>query len=321
MNIINVNVIYKIILSLYFGYGIWMYYKNSKNDFVLLYNILRGKTELDLKFNFNNLKTKSTLGFCFLFMYFISFTSIISDYEDGYLFKYIGYFNFFFFISGIILMSLFLYYSNIKDKINYYKSILNPIFYSDIIDESIQNQHDTKIHDNIDVNSGIQEDNQSLNVQGTGRNLTKKPKQEGIQVNISSGKENGRVTSQILRKSSDVVPDDITDKIIQEKMDLLKESYSLYCDIHDFASVLKKKEINKKILFVNKDHETVDFTKPEYLKLLNIIVDGNIGSHPNNTKVKEWIYFSFDNSNIREKKIGTEDISKLKNDLKKNNLK
>lgn len=184
----------------------------------------------------------------------------------------------------------------------------------------LQNQNDTEIHDNIDVNYGIQEDNQSLNVQGTGRDLNKKPKQEGIQVNISSGKENGRVTSRVLRKSSDVVPDDITDEIIQEKMDLLKESYSLYCDIHDFASVLKKKEVNKKILFVNKDHKTVDFTKPEYLNLLNIIVDGNIGSHPNNKKVKEWIYFSFDNSNIREKIIGTEDISKLKNDLKKSNL-
>jgi hypothetical protein len=41
----------------------------------------------------------------------------------------------------------------------------------------------------------------SPNVQGTGRDLTQKPKQEGIQVNISSERKMVVVTSQVLRKA------------------------------------------------------------------------------------------------------------------------
>ena len=148
MNIINI--IYQLILSLYLVYGLWMYYKNSKSDFVLLLNTLRGKKELDLKFNLNNLKTKSSLILGFIFSCLISFTSIISDYEkDDYFFKYIGYVNFFFFTSGVILMSLFHYYFNIKSKIAYYKSILNPIFYPDLLDQSISNSNDIELQINM----------------------------------------------------------------------------------------------------------------------------------------------------------------------------
>ncbi len=142
MKIINVNIVYQVVLLLYFGYGTWMYYKNSKSDFVLLYKILRGGSEVDFKININNLKTKSSLFLGFLLSYLISVISIVSEVEDN----YFEYFNIFFFISVLILMSLFYFYPSIKSKIIYYRSILNPIFNPDLLDQSISNDMESKIN-------------------------------------------------------------------------------------------------------------------------------------------------------------------------------
>lgn len=181
----------------------------------------------------------------------------------------------------------------------------------------LQSDDDIEVHDIIDVNQGVQGVNQPLDVKGTGRDLNRNQKQEGIQETISLGKEFRQAPSRVLLKSSDVVHDGITDEIIQDKIAWLKESYGFYCDTDDFASALKKKEVNKKILFVNKDNKTVDFKRPEYLELLNVLIDGNICNHPQNKLVVQWIHDSFDSSNIQKLKITSIDISKFKRDFKK----
>lgn len=185
----------------------------------------------------------------------------------------------------------------------------------------LQSDDDIEAYDIIDVKEGVEEISQPLDAEGSVGHLNKKHKQEGIQETISSRKESRRVVSRVLNESSDVVSDDITDEIIQDKIALLKESYNLYCIIDDFVSLLKKKEINKKILFTDKDHKTIVLKKVSFLKLLNVLVDGNIGNHPNNQKVEEWIHISFDSSNFENKKITSVDISRLKRTLKKSNLK
>ena len=181
----------------------------------------------------------------------------------------------------------------------------------------LQSDDDIEAHDVIDVKQGVEEISQPLDKQVTGRDLNRNQKQEGIQETISLGKKIRQAPSRVLLKSSDVVHDGITDEIIQDKIAWLKESYGLYCDTDDFASALKKKEVNKKILFVNKDNKTVDFKRKEYLKLLNFLIDGNIGKHPQNKLVAQWIHDSFDRSNIKNLNITTIDISKFKSDLKK----
>ena len=181
----------------------------------------------------------------------------------------------------------------------------------------LQSDDDIEAHYIIDVKEGVEEISQPLDKQVTGRDLNKKQKQE----TISSRKESRRVVSRVLNKNSDVVSDDIPYEIIQDKIALLKESYNYYCDIDDFISLLKKKEINKKILFTDKDQKTVEFEKVEFLKLLNVLLDGNIGNHPNNNKVIKWIHISFHSSHFKNIKITSADISKLKRSLEKSNLK
>ena len=181
----------------------------------------------------------------------------------------------------------------------------------------LQSDDDIEAHDIIDVKEGVEEISQPLDAEGSVGHLNKKQKQDDILETISSGKESRRAVSRVLIKSSDVVPDGITDEIIQDKIAYLKESYGFYCDKDDFASVLKKKKINKKILFVDKDNKTAEFKGPEYLMLLNVLLDGNIFRHPQNKLVVKWIHDSFDSSNIKKSKITSGYISKFKRGLKK----
>ncbi|HSD07674.1 hypothetical protein [Flavobacterium sp.] len=134
-------------------------------------------------------------------------------------------------------------------------------------------------------------------------------------INVTSIRMTGRQTTRVLHKNSNLILH-TSDEEVKKKMALIKNSYDLSCDYNDFKNMLKGNELIRKIVFLDKFGEPFKFSKPEYLKFLNLIVDGNIAEHKNNSKIIAWIESTFANDNISGQKISTQDISKLRKKIK-----
>lgn len=137
-------------------------------------------------------------------------------------------------------------------------------------------------------------------------------KSDNLKINYSSSKTCKDVIKPILRKNSPVIPDNNADDVILKKFNDLKAVHGSYCNFEDFRNLLSNIKIEKKILFTDKYGSPIKSKKIEFLRILNDVLDGNIENHPNNLKVEQWIYDSFDNDNFEGEKITGLDISRLK---------
>ena len=137
-------------------------------------------------------------------------------------------------------------------------------------------------------------------------------KSDNLKINYSSSKTCKDVIKPILRKNSPVIPDNNADDVILKKFNDLKAVHGSYCNFEDFRNLLSNIKIEKKILFTDKYGSPIKSKKVEFLRILNDVLDGNIENHPNNLKVEQWIYDSFDNDNFEGEKITGLDISRSK---------
>ena len=155
MDINSLNFIYITVLSLFLIYGVWIYYYTTKDSFVLLKKSFKDKTGIDSKSEFDKVKIKTQLIFCFLISYLFTIKCIQSHTEGSPFFTYAGYLNGFFFILGLILMLLFHYRTKILAKMNYYRNIVSPNSNTSILEELKPNNFQINTFQNIQATKEV----------------------------------------------------------------------------------------------------------------------------------------------------------------------
>lgn len=133
----------------------WIYYYTTKDSFVLLKKSFKGKTGIDSKSEFDKVKIKTQLIFCFLISYLFTIKCIQSYTEGSPFFTYGRYLNVFFFILGLILMLSFHYHTKILAKINYYRNIVSPNSNTSILEELKPNNFQINTFENIQATKEV----------------------------------------------------------------------------------------------------------------------------------------------------------------------
>lgn len=227
---------------------------------------------------------------------------------------YNDYWMIFGFLIGLTFMiSVFVITVNVKNGKRYVTATLNTDnlenlksdHEADLMYNSTTN-NDTTINTIIDVTNEYDKNQDNLekheiNTLGKINNL-----------NYSSRKTGRDAITPTLRKSSAVITNIINEDIISEKFLNIQKEHCIYCNFDDFKNLLSNIQLENKILFNDIDGKPSKFSKVDFLRILDDIVDGNIRNHPSNSKVEKWIEKSFDNCNISGMKISTIDISKHK---------
>jgi hypothetical protein len=130
------EIIFQIILTLFFIYEAVIYFNTSKVVFIMIDKSFGDKTEIYSKSN-NRIAVVKTWYFAFFVISYIFSITNIKPYNKEYFFfaNEDYYINGFFFITGIILMLLFHLFPKKAIKSDYYKDlkILSP--YEKILDE------------------------------------------------------------------------------------------------------------------------------------------------------------------------------------------
>lgn len=135
---------------------------------------------------------------------------------------------------------------------------------------------------------------------------------DDVQLQDLKKKSTVRITKHIYYRGADVMPNPFPDEIIKQKIESIKESYLFHCEANDFIKLLKKEEMNKKVLFKKLDGTAVVLSKVDYLNFLYFIFGDYLLEHLSNTKIIDWIDKNFDNNNFVGKKLIIKEISDLR---------
>ncbi|RKS93826.1 hypothetical protein BC952_1676 [Flavobacterium limicola] len=132
----DINLIYKIVLSMFLLYETVIYLNTSKITDVIIEKSFGDKTEINSK-SINRIAVMKTWYFAFFVIsYIFSITSIKSYNKEYFFFANADYYiNSFFFITGIILMLLLRLLPNKAIKNDYYKDLNIIPTYEKILNE------------------------------------------------------------------------------------------------------------------------------------------------------------------------------------------